>query len=240
MNTMLKFGLSAVAAVALSSLLSNSTAQGRLIFDGTYAVSGTDPTGAAYNGTMTVVPFGDGYRLTQFYSGVTYRGVGNDIGDYLAGAYLYDNGVPSVSLYRVTAANTLSGYWQDFDSSKEGTETATLASRAFAFVPSNPVNNTWNYTGSYAIRGTNPDSSAYSGSMILTSYGDGYRASFASGGSSWRGIANYIGNNLAIAWNNGGVPQVTIYTGNPRSGDLTGFWMDYNTLKEGTEAATLR
>jgi hypothetical protein len=42
----------------------------------------------------------------------------------LAAAFLYDT-VPGITLYRVTAGNTLSGYWQDFDNDKEGTETAT-------------------------------------------------------------------------------------------------------------------
>ena len=239
MKNMLKFGLVGIAALALSSSLTNSTAQGRLVFDGTYAVSGKNPDGSAYAGTMTVVPYGDGYRMTQVYGSTTYRGIGNDVGDYLAGAYLSE-GQPSVSLYRVSAANTLSGYWQDYNSTKEGTEEATRASRSFSFVPSAPVANTWDYSGSYAIKGTNPDGSAYTGSMILTTYGDGYRASFASGGVALRGIANYIGNNLAIAWLNGNIPSVTIFTGNPRTGDLSGYWQDYNSLKEGTETATWR
>ncbi|MEY4531451.1 MAG: hypothetical protein RLZZ156_2172, partial [Deinococcota bacterium] len=114
------------------------------------------------------------------------------------------------------------------------------ASRSFSFVPSAPVANTWDYSGSYAIKGTNPDGSAYTGSMILTTYGDGYRASFASGGVSLRGIANYIGNNLAIAWLTGDIPSVSIFTGNPRTGDLSGYWQDYNSTKEGTETATWR
>ncbi|MFN3267273.1 MAG: hypothetical protein ACK41E_10610, partial [Deinococcales bacterium] len=218
----------------------SSSAQGRLVFDGTYALSGTNPDGSKYNGTLTITPYGDGYRLTQVVGSDTYRGIANDIGDYLAGAYVYNNGVPSVSLYRVSAANTLSGYWQDYNNQKEGTEEAVLASRSFAFVPSAPVANTWDYAGTYGIRGTDPDGDTYTGTMILSSYGDGYRASFSSGGNTWRGIANYIGNNLAIAWNSGGVASVNIYTGNPRTGDLSGFWQDYNSQKEGTETATLR
>jgi hypothetical protein len=240
MKNTLKFGFAAFATLALSSALTSSSAQQRLIFDGTYALSGTNPDGSRYTGTLNVVPYGDGYRMTQSFSDATYRGIGNDVGDYLAGAYLYSNGIPSVTLYRVSAANTLSGYWQDYNNTKEGTEEATLASRSFAFVPSAPVANTWDYSGTYGIRGSNPDGSAYTGTMILSTYGDGYRASFASGGTTWRGIANYIGSNLAIAWNAGDVSSVTIYTGNPRTGDLRGFWQDYNSLKEGSETATWR
>ncbi len=239
MKNLLKFGLASLAALTLSSILTNSTAQGRLVFDGTYAVSGVDPSGNAYSGTMSIAPYGTGYRLTQTYPSVIYRAIGNDVGDYLAAAFLID-GQPSVTLYRVTAANTLSGYWQDYSNPKEGTEEATLASRAFSFVPSAPVQNSWDYSGNYAIRGTNPDGSTYTGSMELLPYGDGYRASFAGGGTNLRGIASYIGNNLAIAWLVGDASSVTIFTGDPRTGDLQGFWQDYNSLTEGSEIATWR
>jgi hypothetical protein len=240
MKNTLKFGLAGIAALALSSAFTASSAQQRLVFDGTYALSGTTPDGGKYTGTFTVTPYGDGYRLRQVIGSDTFNGIGTDIGDYLAGAYVYTDGTPSVTLYRVSAANTLTGYWQDYNNQKEGTEEAVLASRSFAFVPSAPVANTWDYSGTYGIRGTNPDGSTYTGAMVLSSYGDGYRASFASGSNTFRGIANYIGNNLAIAWNSNGVASVSIFTGNPRTGDLTGFWQDYNSLKEGSETATLR
>jgi hypothetical protein len=239
MKNIVKFGLAGIAALALSSALTNSTAQGRLVFDGTYSLTGKNPDGSSYTGTLNVVPYGDGYRMSQVFSDVTYRGIGNDVGDYLAGAYI-SGGKPSVTLYRVSAANTLSGYWQDYDNTKEGTEEAVLASRSFSFIPTAPVANTWDYSGTYGIKGTNPDGSAYSGTMILSSYGDGYRAAFASGGATWRGIANYIGSNLAVAWLAGDIPSVSIFTGNPRTGDLKGYWQDYNSLKEGSEIATWR
>jgi hypothetical protein len=239
MKNSVKFVLAGLTALALAGSLTNSSAQGRLVFDGRYAVSGVAPDGVAYSGQMLIEPYGDGYRITQEFAGVTHKGIGNDIGDYLAAAFLYDT-VPGITLYRVTAANTLSGYWQDFDSDKEGTETAMLSSRNFAFVPSAPVANTWDYSGTYNVRGNNPDGSAYTATMILTSFGDGYRASFVQNGLAWRGIASYIGANLAIAWNDNNQPQVSIFAGNPRGGDLTGYWQDYNNPKEGQETATRR
>ena len=128
----------------------------------------------------------------------------------------------------------------DYNDTTEGTETLTLASRAFAFVPTAPIENTWNYSGTYGIKGTNPDGSSYTAAMILSTYGDGYRASYASGGQTWSGIANYIGSNLAIAWSDGDEAQVSIFQGNPRTGDLKGYWQNYSGLKEGQEIATLR
>ncbi len=234
MKNVLKFGLAGIAALVLSSTLTNSTAQGRLIFDGVYNIAGTYPDGSTYTGTMTAVPYGDGYRLKQIYPSVTYNGVGNDIGDYFAGSYLVD-GRPSISIYQVTAANTLTGFWQDYDQAKEGTETLTLTARAFSFVPSAPVSNTWNYAGTYGIRGD-----GYTATMVLSSFGDGYRATYVSGGNTWRGIASYIGKYLAISWNSAGAPGITLFEGNPASGDMSGFDMDYNTPKESLEVATRR
>ncbi len=239
MNKVVKFGLSALAALALSSTLSNSTAQGRLVFEGNYAVKGNNPDGSPYSGTMNIALFGDGYKITQNFSGSIYRAIASNVGDYLAAASV-NSGVPQVTLYRVSAPNTLSGYWQDYDNNQEGAEDAILGGRFFSFVPSAPVANTWNYAGTYSVRGNAPDGTTYTGAMQLSVYGSGYRASFSSGGQVWRGIGSYIGNYFAIAWNAGGVASVTIYEGNPRNGEFNGVWQDYNNSKEGYEYATLR
>lgn len=240
MKKFIKFGLAGIAALALSSTLSNSVAQGRLVFDGTYGVTGKNPDGTPYNGTMTIVPYGDGYRLTQNFDNDTYKGIGNDVADYLAGSYIISS-QPVVTIYRVTAANVMTGFWQNFENTAEGSEEATLTgSRTFASVSTTRTPAAWNYAGTYGIRGTNPDNSTYTGTMVLSNHGDGYHASLSSGGSVWRGVANYIGNYLAISWQAGSKPQVSIFSGNPRSGDLKGFWQDYDSLKEGSEIATLR
>jgi hypothetical protein len=240
MNTLFKFGTAALAALALSSALTNSTAQGVLTYAGSYTVRGTNPDGSAYTGSMTMTEFGNGYRVTQNLDGTIFRGIASPVGDYLAVSFLLDGGRPGVNIYAVTAANTLSGYWQDYDNPKEGTETAVLGARGFAFVPSAPASNTWDYSGNYSIKGTDQNNVAYTANMRLSSYGDGYRAVYTSGASTYRGIATYIGQYLAIAWNFDGVSSVNIFEGNPRTGDMSGFWQDYNSPKEGLEIATWR
>ncbi len=239
MKNILKFGLVGIAAFAFSSSLTTSTAQSRLMFDGEYRVTGLNPDGSDYGGAMTIARYGDGYRITQAFGSDTYLGIGNDMGDYLAGAFIY-NGKPVVSLYRVIDANTLSGFWQEFDSTKEGQEKAVLNNATFSLIPAAPVATTWNYSGTYGIKGTAPSGAAYTGTMALTNYGDGYRASYVSGTTTWRGIASYIGKYLAISWQAGNNVQVSIFEGNPRTGDLKGYWQDYNSLKEGAETATLK
>ena len=240
MKNVLKFGLASLAALALSSTLTNSAAQGRLVFDGTYSVSGKGPTGELYQGTMTIAPQGDGYSMVQEYGSDVWRGVGNDIKDYLAGAYMV-SGIPSVSIYRVTGANTMTGFWQNFDNNVEGSEEATLSgSRTFSGVSSAPSTQSWNFKGTYGVRGSNPDGTTYDGTMQLENFGNGYHAQFTSRGQVWRGIGTYLDDFVAIAWQAGNTPMVSIFSGNPSTGSLQGFWLDFKSNKEGKEVATRR
>ncbi len=240
MKNVLKFGLAGIAAFALSSTLTNSAAQQRLEFAGTYNVKGNDTAGTAYTGTMTIAPYGDGYRVAQKFGDEAYRGIATDIGDNL-GVSLLSGGKPQVVIYRVTSGNTMTGFWQDYDNTKEGTEEATVSgATAFSGISKVLAAATWNYSGTYGINGKNPDGSAYTGTMVVSDYGAGYRVRFTSGGTTWRGIATYIGSNLSIAYQAGGIPQVSIFVGNPTTGDLKGYYQDYDNTKEGAETATLK
>ena len=151
------------------------------------------------------------------------------------------SGIPSVSIYRVTGANTMSGYWQNFDNSEEGSEEVTLSgSRTFSSVSSAPSTQGWNYKGNYGIRGTNPDGTTYDGTMQLENFGNGYKAQFTSRGQVWRGVGTFLDSFVAIAWQAGNTPMVSIFSGNPSSGSLQGFWLDFKSNKEGREVATLK
>lgn len=235
-----KFAFGGLVALALSAGLTQSVAQSRFDFTGTYAIEGKNPDTSPYKGTMSITPFGDGYRVKQTYGTDSFNGIGSDVGDYFATAFVVaDN--PQVTIYQITAPNTLSGYWQDYTNKVEGAETAIHSNaKAFGRISAAPANNAWDYKGNYRINGTNPDGSTYTGSMILSTHGDGYRASFSSGGVLWRGVGSYISNYLALAWNFNGQPSVTIYEGNPSTGELRGFWQVYDSQKEGTESATRR
>jgi hypothetical protein len=58
MKNNMKFVLAGLTALTMAGSLTNSSAQGRLVFDGTYAVTGVSPTGVAYTGRMFVTPYG--------------------------------------------------------------------------------------------------------------------------------------------------------------------------------------
>ena len=213
--------------------------QTRTDYSGAYSIAGKNPDGSSYTGSMTVTPYGDGYRVTAVYGNETWRGIGNDIGDYLAVAFL-DGTNPVISIFKVSGNNTLEGFWQGADNAKEGSETATLAARRFSLIPSTANTTTrYDYAGTYAVSGKNPDGSSYTGSLSLTPFGDGYRATFVSGNETWSGVATDFAGYLAIAYRAGSIPNVSIFE-LQRNGSLVGYWQDYDSQKEGQETATKR
>ena len=214
-------------------------AQNRNDYSGTYTVSGKNSDGSSYSGGMVIVAFGDGYRVTASIGTQTWRGIGTDIGDYLAVAFLAGAN-PLISIYKVSATNTLEGFWQSYADVKEGTEAATLTGRTFSFVPTTAAPSTRvDYAGGYNISGKNPDASTYTATMVLTAYGDGYRVAFVSGNESWIGVATDIGNFLAVSYKSGDVPTVSIFE-RKANGSLMGYWQDYDNQKEGAETAVKR
>lgn len=95
-----------------------------------------------------------------------------------------------------------------------------------------------NYSGVYSIAGKNPDGSAYTGSMAISQYGDGYRVTATYGSDTWRGIATDIGDYLSVAFLAGDTSIISIYKISG-SNTLEGFWQSTAGEKEGAEVATL-
>lgn len=216
-------------------------AQTRLNFAGTYSVRGTNPDGTTYTGSMVVTPYGDGYRVTQTIAdGTVIRGIGNDMGSYFTVA-IQSGAVPGIAIYRVAQPTVLEGFWQDYESLKEGSETLSVAAGSSFPVPS-PINpNARNdYSGTYSVSGTNPDGTTYTGSMVVTPYGDGYRVTQTyADGTVWRGVGNDIGDYFVAAYLSNAEPTVQIYQ-RDRSNALSGYWQSYGNTKEGQETAIRR
>lgn len=100
---------------------------GRHNYSGSYAVEGKESNGSRYAGRMTLSIFGDGYRVLFVSGKNTWRGIANDIGKYLAVSYQAGL-VPSINIFeRTDNGNTLRGYWQEYNDTKEGIEVAILA-----------------------------------------------------------------------------------------------------------------
>lgn len=232
----------ALVPLALAAGLTQAQAQTRVDFSGTYSITGKFPDGSTYGGQMSVAPYGDGYRVTQtFNDGTVLTGIGNDVGNNLAVAYQWIGDVPSISIYTITQPRTMEGFWQDYDSTKEGGEIALMMSGTPFSVRTSGINTArTDYSGAYTVNGTNPDGSRYAGTMVVSRYGDGYRVTATFGdGSVWRGIATDIGGNFAVAYQTSTGPSVQIYQVD-RSGALNGYWQHFNEPREGQEIAVRR
>jgi hypothetical protein len=243
MKNVFKFAVASIAATILSSTLTTSTAQSRLTFEGTYVVTGKTPDAAAYSGTMTIVPYGEGYRITQVFGIYTYYGIGtavgnSSVGDFFAAAFLHEN-QSSLSLYAVTAANTLSSVWQDYSSTRRGIEQSVLANRSFSGIPSLPAQNNLDYSGTYRVAGTDSGGVAYSNYVYVSRSGSGYIAQryYANNNTPIFGVGGKLDGFLIFAWNDNGLPRISVYEGNPDvDRKMVGFWQSYDALKRGSES----
>jgi hypothetical protein len=91
------------------------------------------------------------------------------------------------------------------------------------------------FSGTFRTSGKSPDGTTYnSGVMRVTKYGDGFKVVWADG-RIIRGIANFIGSTLAVAYRSEGVTGVAIYLTKDDGYTFDGYWQDEDSLKEGQE-----
>ncbi len=121
MKNVYKLALIGIATLSLGIGLSHVGAQTRYDFAGKYVVKGVNPDGSKFSDTVVVTDYGDGYRV-DYGEGET--GIANDLGTSIAIAS-QNRGIPTVTLLKIINDAQLSGYWQDYNDTKEGTETWT-------------------------------------------------------------------------------------------------------------------
>lgn len=113
--------------------------------------------------------------------------------------------------------------------------TATLAALALSLVLSHVgAQARYDFAGTYAVSGVNPDGSKYQSNVVVTDYGDGYRAAYDDGET---GIASDVGDTIAIASQFKGIPRVSVLK-IVNSRQVSGYWQDYNDKTEGKEVWT--
>jgi len=114
-----------------------------------YTLTGTDPDGTPYTGTMTVTQTADTAQLVQNFGGSMVYGTAILQGNVISAVYGNDScGV----LGYIVGENRLDGEWTTFGSTTRTTETAQSI----------------NIAGSHNITGINPDGSTYSGTLQIT------------------------------------------------------------------------
>jgi hypothetical protein len=90
-----------------------------------YDVSGTNPDGSGYSGTLAVQVVSDTtYTVRWSIGGSTYTGFGMRMNDYLAATYTMD-GKPGLVMYQVQDGGVLRGLWSVRGQDQSGTETLT-------------------------------------------------------------------------------------------------------------------
>ncbi len=91
-------------------------------------------------------------------------------------------------------------------------------------------------SGTYAVAGTNPDASAYTGSVVLTKTGDTFKVVWTIGSNTVTGTA--VGNDdiLSIGYATGTQPGVGLFV--KESGKWTGVWSYLGQEAVGSETWT--
>lgn len=89
---------------------------------GTYTVTGTNPDGAEYRGTLTIAARGSVYQFS-WNTGNTFEGVGVRQGDTISVGWGAEE--CGVANYRIGTNETLSSLWGVYGQNQTGTEEAT-------------------------------------------------------------------------------------------------------------------
>lgn len=113
-----------LALVCLMFALGGSMAPARadtMTLASTYKVSGTNPDGSAYTGTVKIKILSDTtFAITWDIGGTEYKGFGMRLNDNLSATYTMD-GEPGLVMYKVDG-NGLNGLWAIRGRDGNGTE----------------------------------------------------------------------------------------------------------------------
>lgn len=205
----------------ISSDISSGTSSSPELI-GTYAVSGANLDKSVYDGTLTIsAGSGDSYQLS-WQTGNNFEGIGIVQNNTLAAAWGGES--CSIVTYRQSPDGGLAGEWVLPGQSGVGTETA-VATGASAKA---------DIVGAYAVTGTNPDGSAYEGTLTVSAEEDVYQFAWDVG-NSYKGVGIQQGNLIAVGWgsDNCGVVAYAVKD----NASLQGTWGVYGQSQLGTEEA---
>jgi hypothetical protein len=188
---------------------------------GKYNITGTNPNGGAYRGTLEVIARGDVYQF-RWNAGSQYDGVGVQNDNIIAVAYTTgtDGKGCGVVDYDIQGDGTLAGKWGYWGTNEAGTETAARTSGS-------------DLVGEYDATGKNPDGKQYKATLTVEPAGNLYHFVWSNNSD---GVGIKRGNNVAVGIGGARCGFVTYQF--QSDGSLDGIWGGGGSDKTGTEKAT--
>lgn len=187
---------------------------------GKYNITGTNPEGGAYKGTLEVIMRGDVYQF-RWNAGTQYDGVGVQNGSIVAVAYANgsDGKGCGVIDYDIASDGSLSGKWGYWGVNDAGTESASRTTGS-------------SLVGEYDATGKNPDGKQYKAHLTVEPAGNLYRFGWS---NNTDGIGIKRGDNVAVGIGGTRCGFVTYQV--QADGSLDGIWGGGGSDKTGTEKA---
>lgn len=188
---------------------------------GKYNVTGSNPDGGAYKGTLEIIPHGDVYQF-RWNAGTQYDGIGVANGTVVAVAFANGpNGKGcGVIDYEIGSDGALDGKWGYWGINEVGSEKATRSGGS-------------GLEGDYDATGKNPDGKEYKAKLTVEPAGNLYRFVWS---NNTDGVGIKQGNNVAVGI--GGARCGFVPYEIKSDGILDGIWGGYGSDKTGTEKAT--
>jgi len=188
---------------------------------GKYNITGTNPDGGGYKGSLEVLPHGDVYQF-RWSAGNQSDGVGIINGGVVAVAFASGaNGKGcGVVDYAIKSDGTLDGKWGYWGTDESGTERASRTGGS-------------GLVGDYDAMGKNPNGKEYKEKLTVESAGNLYKFSWS---NNTEGLGIKQGDNVAVGI--GGARCGFVAYEIKSDGTLDGIWGGYGSEKTGTERAT--
>jgi len=188
--------------------------------EGRYRISGTNPNGDPYTGSLEIITRGGVYEF-RWDAGRQYNGVAVRNGKVVAVAFANgaDGSGCGVVDYRIMSDGTLDGVWGNWGTTASGTERAKRISGR-------------GIEGNYAATGTNPGGTKYQVNISIQSAGPNYKFVWSNGTD---GVGIRLGDNIAVGF--GGEHCGFVAYQLMPDGSLDGVWGGAGQ-RTGTEKAT--
>jgi hypothetical protein len=189
---------------------------------GRYGITGNNPDGSSYTGTLNVTALSSAYQLIWTVGEKLHIGIGILEGNILVvGWGSRQCGIVS---YQVQSNGNLDGKWASFAQDSTGLELAVPSS----LDPNNEI------VSQYTATGRNPSGSTYREKILVQDQGGLYKFLWADSRSTGTGIKS--GNVVAVGF--GSVPCNVVLYRVQEDGSLNGVWGLYGGSQPGEEQAT--